>query len=342
MDNADLSPLKRQKKVESLQELVHVRPDLKGKPVYFFPALDKYYEGVLMYDVKIKKAYVYSVKVQEKVLPEGEFARTAIQKIGEGLEFHFFKEEQLEKKLLILTKSGLYSNNKDHIPFALLERRGQSDKAYRRIDYKNFGWDKFHKSDACIKRNSYKKVNQQQKIIKEQNETIIDLKDRLQEKIGKEEKQVSDKIADIVHTVARDVTSKNVDISAFHPIFQELIRIQSGKPNGTRYHPMFIRWAISVYSRSDHAAYDAMKVIIRLPSISTLKSYINECEQRSGWQDNIACQMLASLTANKIWSYRRMGFFSHDSFKVQKGLLWNQCKNCYVGYLDFENEMQDY
>ncbi|PKC55765.1 hypothetical protein RhiirA1_402648 [Rhizophagus irregularis] len=268
----------------------------------------------LFYYPKILENFVkYFKYVQEKVLPEGEFARTAIQKIGEGLEFHFFKEEQLEKKLLILTKSD-----------------------------KNFGWDKFHKSDACIKRNSYKKVNQQQKIIKEQNETIIDLKDRLQEKIGKEEKQVSDKIADIVHTVARDVTSKNVDISAFHPIFQELIRIQSGKPNGTRYHPMFIRWAISVYSRSGHAAYDAMKVIIRLPSISTLKSYINECEQRSGWQDNIACQMLASLTANKIWSYRRMGFFSHDSFKVQKGLLWNQCKNCYVGYLDFENEMQDY
>ncbi|UZO00354.1 uncharacterized protein OCT59_011488 [Rhizophagus irregularis] len=39
---------------------------------------------------------------------------------------------------------------------------------------------------------------------------------------------------------------------------------------------------------------------MRLPSISTLKSYINEC------------------------------------------LFWNQHKNCYVGYLDFENEMQDY
>ncbi|CAB4415998.1 unnamed protein product [Rhizophagus irregularis] len=61
-DNADLQPPKRQKRVESLQELVHVRPDLKKKPVYFFPALDKYYEGVLMYDIKIKKAYVYSVK----------------------------------------------------------------------------------------------------------------------------------------------------------------------------------------------------------------------------------------------------------------------------------------
>lgn len=62
-----------------------------------------------------------------------------------------------------------------------------------------------------------------------------------------------------------------------------------------------------------------MKAIMRLPSISTLKSYINECEQKSGWQDKIAYQMLASLTINKIWGYGRVGFFSHDSFKIQKG-----------------------
>jgi hypothetical protein len=45
---------------------VHVRPDLKGKSVYFFPALDKYYEGVLMYDAKVKKAYVYNAKSDRK------------------------------------------------------------------------------------------------------------------------------------------------------------------------------------------------------------------------------------------------------------------------------------
>ncbi len=169
--------LKRQKRTESLQELICVRPDLKGKKVYFFPTLDKYFEGVLMYDAKQKKAYVYSVKgdrkfdifskwldylqsrgffkgcrsavatilleanptspsiasilstsnytsywkttslintadillsIQEKILPGGEFAGIAVQKINEGLEFHFFKEGQLEKKLLILIKSGLH------------------------------------------------------------------------------------------------------------------------------------------------------------------------------------------------------------------------------------------
>ncbi|PKY42191.1 hypothetical protein RhiirA4_455947 [Rhizophagus irregularis] len=42
------------------------------------------------------------LSIQEKVLPGGEFSGTAIQKINEGLEFHFFKEGQLRKKTTTL------------------------------------------------------------------------------------------------------------------------------------------------------------------------------------------------------------------------------------------------
>jgi hypothetical protein len=62
-----------------------------------------------------------------------------------------------------------------------------------------------------------------------------------------------------------------------------------------------------------------MKMIMRLPSISILKSYINEHEQNSGWQDKIASQLLSNLSINNVWGYGRIGFFSHDSFKIQKG-----------------------
>ena len=65
-----------------------------------------------------------------------------------------------------------------------------------------------------------------------------------------------------------------------------------------------------------------MKTIMRLPLISTLKSYINENEQCSGWQNKIVNQMLESLITNNVWGYGRIGFFSHDSFKIQKGNLY--------------------
>ena len=161
-----------------------------------------------------------------------------------------------------IRSTQLISNSKDHIPFALLERR-QSGEVYRRTDC-TLVVIKEGICENCVKLqntmskirsrilsgiNSAKvmhaskeilveKVNQQRKIIKEQNGIIIELKDRLKEKIEKEEEEVSDKIADVAHAITKDVTSKNIDISALHPIFQELIRIQTGKPNGTRYHPM--------------------------------------------------------------------------------------------------------
>uniref|UniRef100_U9TZP8 Uncharacterized protein n=1 Tax=Rhizophagus irregularis (strain DAOM 181602 / DAOM 197198 / MUCL 43194) TaxID=747089 RepID=U9TZP8_RHIID len=81
-------------------------------------------------------------------------------------------------------------------------------------------------------------------------------------------------MANIAYTIINDITNKKIDISNLYPIFQKLICIQSEK---------FLHWAISVYSRSEKAAYDAMKTIMRLPSISTLKSYINKSEKCSGW-----------------------------------------------------------
>ena len=144
-----------------------------------------------------------------------------------------------------------------------MEKQGQPDEAYRRIDCmlvaKNNNTckncEKLKKTMQQICRrylagvNSVKtvhasknilieKVNEQRKIIKMQNETISNIKEQLQKKIEKEEIIVSDEMANVAHTVAKNVTSKNIDISNFHPIFQELIRIQAGKSNGTRYHPM--------------------------------------------------------------------------------------------------------
>jgi len=172
----------------------------------------------------------------------------------------FFKDF---KDVINIRGTQLVSNNKDHTPFALMERIGQPDEIYRRIDC-ILVVTKTNICENCIKlrktmqkiqkriitgTNSVKimhaskeilmeKFDQQRKIIRKQNEIIINLKDRLKEKIDKEEEAASDGIANIAHIVIKDVVDKKIDISAFHPIFQELIRIQTGKPKGTRYHPM--------------------------------------------------------------------------------------------------------
>lgn len=49
---------------------------------------------------------------------------------------------------------------------------------------------------------------------------------------------VSEELGQIAKKVAHDVRGKKIDLSSFNLMFQELIRIQSGKANGVRYHPM--------------------------------------------------------------------------------------------------------
>ena len=64
------------------------------------------------------------------------------------------------------------------------------------------------------------------------------MQDRLQQKLENEKEAVSDDLGQIAQEIANKVTRNEVDISTFSPIFQELIRIQSGKAKGIRYHPM--------------------------------------------------------------------------------------------------------
>ena len=64
------------------------------------------------------------------------------------------------------------------------------------------------------------------------------MQERLQQKVESEEEAVSDDLGQIAREVASKVIKNEVDISTFSPIFQELIRIQSGKTKGIRYHPM--------------------------------------------------------------------------------------------------------
>ena len=84
------------------------------------------------------------LSIQEKILPGGEFAGTAVQRINEGLEFRFFKKGQLEKKLLILIKSGLHRYEvyvfdqivqEKYLPFLIKEMKRTLDEIINLIRY---------------------------------------------------------------------------------------------------------------------------------------------------------------------------------------------------------------
>lgn len=53
-----------------------------------------------------------------------------------------------------------------------------------------------------------------------------------------EGEKVSEELYQIAQDISRKVVKNEIDLSSLNPIFQELIRVQSGKANGVRYHPM--------------------------------------------------------------------------------------------------------
>ncbi|CAG8793604.1 3058_t:CDS:2, partial [Dentiscutata erythropus] len=117
--------------------------------------------------------------------------------------------------------------------------------------------------------------------IKSQSELIRKLQDRLKLKFEIEEENISEPLTNIIHNIVDEVKNqKHEDISNI--ILKKLIRVQSEKLKGVRYHLI-----------KGPAAYKEMKSIIRLLSLSTLKSYINETNQHTGWQDKAVKQMIA-------------------------------------------------
>ncbi|CAG8690514.1 16070_t:CDS:2 [Dentiscutata erythropus] len=203
----------------------------------------------------------------------------------------------------------IYSNRlepkNNHEIVANLENKGANNEAYRRVDCAFFVLDR----DICINcktlRNTLYKIEKQhidgvqsvktahasREILTElvqdtqKRELIRELHDRLKLKFETEEGNISEPLTNIIHNVVDEGKNKeHEDIPNI--ILKELIQVQSEKLKEVRRGP---------------AVYKAMKSMIRLLLLSTLKSYINETNQHIE-------------------------------------LLWSQRENKYVGYIDFDDE----
>ncbi|RHZ48040.1 hypothetical protein Glove_562g45 [Diversispora epigaea] len=166
-NNIDLSLKKRQKKLEALQKLVQIKPDIKGKEIYFFPTLKKYFKGIIIqrlfkghrsalatiflepnstrqsiasilcetnHEPYWKTTLLINVQdillnIKEKILPGKEFSGTAIQEINEVC---CGQSTVGFEDVMQIRGTQLVRNEKDYTPFAFMEKNGQ---IYRRVDY---------------------------------------------------------------------------------------------------------------------------------------------------------------------------------------------------------------
>ena len=107
--------------------------------------------------------------------------------------------------------------------------------------------------------------------------------------------------------------------------------------NGRRYHPMIIRWCLSIACKSS-SAYDELRGtfngsgIIELPSQRQLRNYSNAIKPRTGFNPEIVDTLANMVKPYK--SFERYVSVLFDEMKVQSGLVWDKHSGELIGYVD--------
>ena len=124
------------------------------------------------------------------------------------------------------------------------------------------------------------------------------------------------------------------DASPFMQLFwEEQNKNFSTNPNARKYHPMIIRFCLSLASKSA-SAYDELRNsnVLILPSRRTLRDYKNVIRPKTGFNSEVVEELVT--TAAPLVGYQRFVVLSFDEIKVQENLVFDKHSGKLIGYVD--------
>ena len=129
------------------------------------------------------------------------------------------------------------------------------------------------------------------------------------------------------------VMSENLQTaSPFMALFwqQQLKHFKKGL---RQYHPMIIRFCLSVAAKSS-AAYDELRKsgVLCLPSQRTLRDYRNAILPRVGFNSSVISEL--KQTVQKFEGHQRFVCISFDEMKISEGLVFDKYNGQLIGFLD--------
>ena len=136
-------------------------------------------------------------------------------------------------------------------------------------------------------------------------------------------------------SLATDITTimeSTPEMSPFMKLFWEQQKLAS-KKKWMQYHPMIIRFCLSIASKSA-SAYDELRDsgVLRLPSRRTLRDYRNAITPQTGYNPDVIDE-LRKQTSN-FKEHQKFVCISFDEMKIQEGLVFNKFSNELVGFVD--------
>ena len=126
----------------------------------------------------------------------------------------------------------------------------------------------------------------------------------------------------------------NEKVTPFMNLFwQQQKRLFSCSSKGARYHPMIIRFCLSLHSKS-HAAYEELRnsKILKLPSERTLRDYKNYIRPQVGFNRQVINDLI-NIT-NDYFDVERYVALLFDEMKVKANLVFDKHTGELTGFLD--------
>lgn len=115
--------------------------------------------------------------------------------------------------------------------------------------------------------------------------------------------------------------------------WQQQKKLSTSSKTGVRYHPMIIRYCLSLATKSP-ACYEELRKsnILVLPSQRTLKDYRNCIRPKAGFQDEVI-EVLKEMT-NSYFDVQRYIVLLFDEMKISSNLVFDKVTGELIGYLD--------
>ena len=105
-------------------------------------------------------------------------------------------------------------------------------------------------------------------------------------------------------------------------LWQQQKQQAKDKSKGIRWHPLMIRWCLSIYHTSpaayNHRASKHNKCLV-LPHMNTLKKYISYTTPSSGFNKNVKEKIIIDSKPYELQEYQKNVSLAFDEMKIQSG-----------------------
>ena len=138
--------------------------------------------------------------------------------------------------------------------------------------------------------------------------------------------------------LSRDITSilsnSSENITPFMNLFwQEQKKILSASTTGVKYHPMIVRFCLSLAAKSPSCYEELRKSkILRLPSQRTLRDYRNCIRPRTGFHEDVIEELI--VQSQSYFDVQRYVVLLFDEMKITSNLVFDKFTGELIGFVD--------